>query len=86
MPDINNIGLKVFVDKKLSNETSDEKEMIKEAAPVAVNGELGCMFSYKELDSNGKMTIETVHARGNNIYDLEPIPKFDRNIVCHDHC
>ena len=47
MPDINNIGLKVFVDKKLSNETSDEKEMIKEAAPVAVNGELGCMFSSK---------------------------------------
>ena len=31
MPDINNIGLKEFVDKKLSNETSDEKEMIGEA-------------------------------------------------------
>ena len=38
MPDINNIGLKEFVDKKLSNETSDEKEMIGEAAPVAFNG------------------------------------------------
>ena len=72
MPDINNIGLKEFVDKKLSNETSDEKEMIGEAAPVAFNGGggLGYMFSYKEQDPNDKMIMEAVFARGNNIYDL----------------
>ena len=28
------------------------------------------MFSYKEQDSNDKMTMEAVLARGNNIYDL----------------
>ena len=78
MPVINNIGLKEFVDKKLSNETSDEKEMIGEAAPAAVNGGLGYMFSYKELDSNDKMTIETVFARGNNICDLVFVDNISR--------
>jgi hypothetical protein len=56
MSNINSIGRKEFVDKKLSNETPDEKEVIKEATLAAVNGGLGYMFYYKELDSDDKMT------------------------------
>ena len=66
MPDIN-IDLKEYVDKKLSNESSYEQDMVKEAAPVAVNGELERVFSYNELDSNDKMTIEAVLARSNKL-------------------
>jgi hypothetical protein len=86
MSNINSIGLKEFVDKKLSNETPDEKEVIKEATLAAVNGGLGYMFSYKELDSDDKMTIEAVLARGNNIYDLvfvDNIGRFQMSALYH---
>ena len=51
------------MDKKLSNESSDEKDVVKEAAPVAVNGELERVFSYNELDSDDTMTMESVLAQ-----------------------